>query len=69
MRRGYGNIEADNYRWGVLIATWNVNSLRARLQRVTAWLTTEAPDVACLQELKCTEADFPRAALESLGYH
>ena len=51
------------------IVTWNVNSLRARLTRVTAWLTTEAPDVACLQELKCTEADFPRAALESLGYH
>jgi exodeoxyribonuclease-3 len=50
------------------LVTWNVNSLRARLDRVVAWLTKHSPDVVCLQELKCREEDFPRAALEALGY-
>jgi exodeoxyribonuclease-3 len=52
----------------MLVATWNVNSIRARLERVLAWLEKAAPDVVCLQELKTTEADFPYEALEAAGY-
>jgi exodeoxyribonuclease-3 len=50
------------------IATWNVNSLAARMPRVLAWLQSAAPDVLCLQETKATEATFPSAELEALGY-
>ncbi len=50
------------------IATWNVNSVRARLERVVAWLGKQQPDLVCLQELKCQDAQFPRAELEALGY-
>lgn len=46
-----------------------MNSLRARLERVLAWLASAAPDVLCLQELKLPDADFPTAAIEALGYH
>lgn len=51
------------------VATWNVNSIRTRLERVTAWLRREAPDVLCLQELKVVDDDLPRTELEALGYH
>ena len=51
------------------IATWNVNSIRAREERLANWLKAQAPDVLCLQELKVTEADFPFAAVAALGYH
>lgn len=51
------------------IATWNVNSVKARLPLVTGWLRSVAPDVALLQEIKCETAAFPAAALEELGYH
>lgn len=51
------------------IATWNVNSVRARLPVVTGWLADAKPDVAVFQEIKCEEAQFPRAAFEELGYH
>ncbi len=50
------------------LATWNVNSIRARLTRLLRWLTTHQPDVLCLQELKVTEDQFPFEALESAGY-
>jgi exodeoxyribonuclease-3 len=50
------------------IATWNVNSVRARQERLFAWLRRQAPDVLCLQELKVEEAKFPRAELAALGY-
>ncbi|MFZ5438425.1 MAG: exodeoxyribonuclease III [Myxococcota bacterium] len=50
------------------IATWNINSIRARLERLVDYLKTRAPDVLCLQELKCTDEQFPRAELEALGY-
>jgi len=52
----------------VLLATWNVNSLRARLPRVLDWLATREPDVVALQETKCTEKNLPRAELEAAGY-
>ena len=50
------------------IATWNVNSARARVEHLGAWLRAFAPDVALLQELKCQDAEFPRLEIESLGY-
>ncbi|MFD8492189.1 exodeoxyribonuclease III [Amycolatopsis sp. NPDC059657] len=50
------------------IATWNVNSVGARLPRLLAWLESAAPDVLCLQELKCTTEAFPLAEVSALGY-
>jgi exodeoxyribonuclease-3 len=50
------------------IATWNVNSIRVRHARLLAFLDRAAPDVLCLQELKCTDDDFPRDALRARGY-
>jgi exodeoxyribonuclease-3 len=51
------------------IATWNVNSVNARLETVLAWLRREAPDVVALQEIKCVDEKFPAEAFESLGYN
>ncbi len=51
------------------IATHNVNSVRARLPRVLAWLERTRPDVVCLQELKAREKDLPLDALNGAGYH
>ena len=51
------------------IASWNVNSVNARLETVTAWFKQASPDVACLQEIKCVDEAFPREAFESLGYN
>ncbi len=50
------------------VATWNVNSLKARLPRVEAWLADVAPDVVCLQETKMADGAFPALAFEALGY-
>jgi exodeoxyribonuclease-3 len=52
----------------VKIATWNVNSIRARLPRLLDWLGRVGPDVVCLQELKVTTDEFPAFELEALGY-
>jgi exodeoxyribonuclease-3 len=51
------------------IATWNVNSIKARLENALSWLKQENPDVVCLQELKCEDQAFPAAAFEELGYN
>ncbi len=51
------------------IATWNVNSVNARLPSVLQWFEEEAPDVACLQEIKCVDEKFPTAEFERLGYN
>ena len=51
------------------IATWNVNSIKARLEPALAWLKDADPDVVCLQEIKCVDENFPREAFESLGYN
>jgi len=53
----------------MLIATWNVNSIRQRLDSVTAWLAERQPDVVCLQEIKCLDEAFPREPFEALGYN
>ncbi|MCP9833620.1 MULTISPECIES: exodeoxyribonuclease III [unclassified Cyanobium] len=50
------------------IATWNVNSVRTRLDQVSAWLRTERPEVLCLQETKVADDLFPHTAFEALGY-
>ncbi len=50
------------------IATWNVNSLAARMPRVSEWLSAVSPDVLCVQETKVADASFPTAELEALGY-
>ncbi len=51
------------------IATWNVNSVNARLPTVLAWLEAAQPDVVCFQEIKCVDEKFPREPLEALGYN
>jgi exodeoxyribonuclease-3 len=53
----------------IKIATWNVNSVRARLPVVCGWLKEAAPDIALLQEIKCTAEAFPRSEIEDLGYN
>ncbi len=51
------------------IATWNVNSINARLETVVRWFEAAQPDVACLQEIKCVDEKFPAEAFERLGYN
>lgn len=51
------------------IATWNVNSVRQRLDSLQAWLAERQPDIVCLQEIKCVDEAFPREPLEALGYN
>ena len=51
------------------IATWNVNSVNARLPTVLRWFEEAQPDVVCLQEIKCLDEKFPREDFERLGYN
>jgi len=51
------------------IATWNVNSINARMHAVIEWLKTTNPDVVCLQEIKTIDETFPRLEIETLGYN
>src|SRR6202035_3103644 len=51
------------------IASWNINSLRKRQDRLFAWLENTKPDIVCLQETKCTDEQFPVLALQAAGYH
>jgi len=53
----------------VRIASWNVNSVRQRLEPLLAYLRNVAPDVLCLQETKCEDASFPRMEIEDAGYN
>ncbi|RAD06187.1 exodeoxyribonuclease III, partial [Burkholderia multivorans] len=50
------------------IATWNVNSIRARAERIGAWLDRSDADVLAIQELKCRDDQFPREVFDSRGY-
>lgn len=52
----------------MLIVTWNVNSLKARLPRVTEWLAEVQPDVLCMQETKMTDSAFPALTFREMGY-
>lgn len=51
------------------IATWNINGVRARIGNLLHWLKESDPDIACLQEIKTVDEQFPRAEVEALGYH
>lgn len=51
------------------IATWNINGVRARIDNLVSWLKDSAPDIVCLQEIKCQDDAFPRAEVEAAGYH
>jgi exodeoxyribonuclease-3 len=53
----------------MLIATYNVNGIGARLPRLLEWLEERKPDVACLQEIKCVGEKFPADAVRDAGYH
>ena len=50
------------------VATWNINSVRLRIESVARFLKEQAPDVLCLQETKCPDANFPSAAFKEAGY-
>lgn len=50
------------------IATWNVNSVKQRLEHLLTFLREAQPDVVCLQEIKCVDEAFPRAEVEAAGY-
>ena len=52
----------------VKVVTWNLNSIRSRLERLPDYLKREQPDVVALQELKCIDGQFPYDAIESMGY-
>jgi exodeoxyribonuclease-3 len=51
------------------IATWNINSIKQRMDNLTAWLSERRPDMVCLQETKCIDDAFPREPLQELGYN
>jgi exodeoxyribonuclease III len=51
------------------IATWNVNSIKQRIENLTAWLKERSPDIVCLQETKTVDDAFPRLEIEALGYN
>lgn len=51
------------------IATFNINNINRRLPNLLAWLKTAKPHIVCLQELKCTDAEFPAAEIKRAGYH
>ena len=52
----------------MLLATWNVNSLKARLERVKGWLDEVQPDILCIQETKMKDSAFPALDFEAMGY-
>jgi exodeoxyribonuclease III len=51
------------------VATWNINGIRARLETARAWVKDAAPDVLCMQEIKCEDLAFPSEMFEELGYN
>ena len=53
----------------MLIATWNVNSILARMPNVLRWIDDVKPDVVCMQETKCTDDKFPTLLFQERGYH
>jgi exodeoxyribonuclease-3 len=53
----------------VRIATWNVNSIKQRVDSARTWLAARQPDIVCLQETKCPDEAFPRLEFEGMGYN
>src|SRR6185312_5039912 len=69
-KHGPGGLSScPNRNFAMRIATWNVNSVRQRLDSLQSWLKERDPDIVCLQEIKCTDEAFPREPLEALGYN
>ncbi len=66
--RAVGALAKPCHPTPVRIATWNVNSLKARLEKVAWWIERASPDVLLLQETKCPDAEAPREAFAKLGY-
>jgi len=64
-----GSETSNIARMSIAVVTWNVNSIRARQERLLAFLARHSPDVVCLQELKVEDAQFPFEALRAAGYH
>ncbi|MGH9132744.1 MAG: exodeoxyribonuclease III, partial [Ilumatobacteraceae bacterium] len=58
----------EGFRRVIRLATWNVNSLKARMERVEQWLSEVEPDIVCMQETKLADDAFPALAFASLGY-
>ncbi len=65
---GTGRPGRVRYGPGVIVATWNVNGIRARIDAVAGWLRQHQPDVLCMQETKVVDDDFPFEELIRLGY-
>lgn len=55
--------------YGMKIATWNINGVKARIDNLQHWLRESSPDIVCLQEIKSVDEQFPRLEIEALGYH
>jgi exodeoxyribonuclease III len=53
----------------MIVATWNINGVKARIETLLHWLKEANPDVCCLQEIKCEDGKFPAEPIESLGYN
>ena len=53
----------------MIIATWNINGIKARIETLVKWLQEANPDVCCLQEIKCEDEKFPSEPIGSLGYN
>ena len=51
------------------IATWNINGVKARIETAKTWLAAAEPDIACFQEIKCLDENFPAQVFEDLGYN
>lgn len=51
------------------IVTWNINGIKARIENLKTWLQESEPDIACLQEIKSVDENFPREEIEAHGYH
>jgi exodeoxyribonuclease-3 len=66
---GVSAVSGESVSMTFKVASWNVNSVKIRTENAVAWLKAAQPDVLCLQELKCEEKGFPRAAFEDLGYN
>ena len=65
---GGPGIRGAGYFWVMRIATYNVNSIRSRVGRILDWMVREDVDTVAMQEIKCTEAQFPFDEFEAAGY-
>lgn len=59
----------ESNAFAMKIATFNINNISRRLPNLLQWLKTAKPDIVCVQELKCTDREFPLEALRKAGYH